>query len=106
MKPAETNNATFESDIQEKGVTIVDFWAEWCGPCHMIAPILEEMGEERPELKILKVDVDKNSALAEDFGIQSIPTLLIFKNKELVDRVVGAMHKTALLMEISKHFEV
>ena len=93
MKPINSNQKTFDSDLQEEGITLVDFWAVWCGPCKMIAPILEEIGEEHPEIKILKIDVDENEELAQDYGIRSIPTVFIFKDKQLVDRTVGALSK-------------
>jgi thioredoxin 1 len=96
-------DATFDEVIgsAEKPI-LVDFWAEWCGPCKMIAPILEEFATEQSEkFTIGKLDVDVNVATATKFSVMSIPTLLLFKNGEVVARLVGAKPKGALLQEIS-----
>ena len=78
----------FESIISE-GLVIVDFFATWCGPCKMISPILEKFADENKDIKVLKVDVDEFSPIANKFQIHSIPTLLLFKNGELIDKKVG-----------------
>ena len=75
---------------------LVDFWATWCGPCRMVAPILEEIAEETG-LKIAKVDVDENGDLAQQYGIMSIPTLMVFKNGQMVNKAIGAMPKDNIL---------
>jgi thioredoxin 1 len=96
-------DATFDEVIgsSEKPI-LVDFWAEWCGPCKMIAPILEEFATEQSErFTIGKLDVDANVATATKFSVMSIPTLLLFKDGEVVARLVGAKPKGALLQEIS-----
>ena len=96
-------DATFDEVIgsAEKPV-LVDFWAEWCGPCKMIAPILEELATEQSEkFTIGKLDVDVNVATATKYSVMSIPTLLLFKDGEVVARLVGAKPKGALLQEIT-----
>ena len=83
---------------------LVDFWATWCGPCKMIAPVLEEIAAEKAgELKVVKLDVDANPATARDFQVVSIPTLILFKDGAPVKRIVGAKGKAALLKEIAEH---
>ena len=93
----------FAQNIEE-GVVLVDFWAPWCGPCKMIAPVLEELdGEIEGKANIVKVDVDENQGTASKYGIMSIPTLLLFKDGEMVDKVVGFQPKEALAQLIEKH---
>ncbi len=87
-------NASNFNEVVKDGVTLVDFWAPWCGPCRMIAPIIDELTEEfEGKAKIGKVNTDEEQELAIKFGIRSIPTLLIFKNGEVVDQMVGASSK-------------
>ena len=95
------DKANFEETvINGKEAVLVDFWAAWCGPCRMIAPILEEIAEETQEFKIGKVDVDANPELAGDFKIMSIPTMILFKNGKEQKRLVGAMSKQKLLDDL------
>jgi thioredoxin 1 len=84
-------------DTVAKGVTLVDFWAPWCGPCRMIAPILDELaGELKDKARIVKINVDENPQVASQFGVMSIPTLLLFKNGKKVDQRVGGQAKPQL----------
>ena len=91
----------FENEIKE-GLVIVDFFATWCGPCRMLSPILEEVSEENPALKVLKIDVDEVGPLAARFGIQSIPTLILFKDGKQIATRVGYQNKNQLLAFINQ----
>ena len=90
--------STFEQEVTKSETpVIVDFWAEWCGPCHAVAPVLDKIVEERNgELKLVKVNIDEERALAERYGIASIPTMIIFRNGEPAEVAVGAQPKGAL----------
>jgi thioredoxin 1 len=93
----EVNAKDFEQEVLEaKETVLVDFWAPWCGPCRMQAPILEKFAEENPGIKVVKVNVDDNQELAMEYNISSIPSLLVFKNGEAVDFAVGLQSKSAL----------
>ncbi len=97
-------DAGFAASIQGEIPILVDFWAAWCAPCRMLTPILEELaGEYEGRLRIAKLNVDEESAAAQQYGIQSIPTLLLFKNGEMVDKVVGVVPKEALSRLLEKH---
>ncbi|WP_339147102.1 MULTISPECIES: thioredoxin [unclassified Sutcliffiella] len=99
-------NATDQNFTQEtsEGLVLADFWAPWCGPCKMIAPVLEELDQDMGEkVKIVKVDVDENQETAGKFGVMSIPTLLVIKNGEVVDKAVGYQPKEALAELLNKH---
>lgn len=91
----------FEEEVlKEKGVVVVDFWATWCGPCKMIAPIVEELDEEMSNVKFVKVDVDKNPQIANQYKIVSIPTLKIFKVGKLINTLIGFKTKDALKIDV------
>jgi len=91
-------DSNFEKEIKNSSIPIlVDFWAEWCGPCKQIGPILEDVSEEKKDkLKILKLNVDENSQTPQKFGVRGIPTLMIFKDGKLVDTKVGSLSKDML----------
>jgi thioredoxin 1 len=98
-------DSTFQAEVeQQPGLVLVDFWAEWCGPCRVIAPVLEQIGAEYAgKLKITKLDVDANQQTPMRFNVRSIPTLLFFKGGRHVDTVVGAVPKAHLVGKITQH---
>ncbi len=98
MAVIELTDTTFDQEIgKDEGVTVVDFWAPWCGPCRMVSPVIEELAEEYDgQVRFAKVNVDDNQQIAGAFGIRSIPTIGFFKNGEAVGAVVGAYPKEAL----------
>ncbi len=101
----ELTDATFDEQVGGSATTIVvDFWAEWCKPCKMVAPILEEIANEQVgKVTIAKLNIDENPQIAMRYSVMSIPTLLVFKDGEPVDRIVGAKPKGALMSQIEPH---
>jgi len=100
-----TTDASFDADVlQEESAVLVDFWAEWCGPCKMIAPVLDELATEyEGRVKIKKVNVDNNPEMPAKYGVRGIPSLLLFKNGEVVATVVGAKTKSQLSAFLDEH---
>jgi thioredoxin 1 len=105
MSTVAVDDATFQKEVLGAATPVlVDFWAIWCGPCKMIAPIVEELAKEyNGKLKVLKMDVDANPRTAVQFGIRSIPTLLVFKGGQVVEQIVGAVPKRHLIDKLSPH---
>ena len=104
-KPIKVTDQTFNQVVLEAQLpTIVDFWAVWCGPCLMIAPALEQIAEEyEDQIQVAKLDVDHNNETAMKYGVMSIPTLILFKGGEPVERIVGFMPKEKLLARLQPH---
>ncbi len=98
-------DSSFKQEVLESDVPVlVDFWAPWCGPCRMVAPVVEEIAEQYDgKIKVVKVNTDENPSVASQYGIRSIPTLMIFKGGQRVDMVVGAVPKTTLANTLEKY---
>src|SRR3954465_2682818 len=97
----EVTDANFQAEVLESDQPVlVDFWAPWCGPCRVVAPVLEEIAGERPDLKIVKLNTDENPQVSAQFQVLSIPTLILFKNGEAVKKVIGAYPKRKLEAEL------
>ncbi|NOY58323.1 MAG: thioredoxin [Calditrichaeota bacterium] len=104
-KEIEITDSNFDEQVLKSELPVlIDFWAIWCGPCKMIAPIVEEIGNEyHGKLKVGKLDVDHNRNTAMQYGIRSIPTLLLFKDGDVVEQIIGAVSKSHLIDKISRH---
>jgi thioredoxin 1 len=103
-RPVEMTDATFKGMIQNHPLVVVDCWARWCGPCRLVAPIIEELSRDYVgRILFGKLDVDENREVSMQYNIMSIPTLLVFKNGKLVDVIIGAMPRQALEQKITRH---
>ena len=102
---AQVTDSTFKQEVLDSEVPVlVDFWAPWCGPCRMVAPVVEEIAQQYDgQIKVVKLNTDENPNVASQYGIRSIPTLMIFKGGERVDMVVGAVPKTTLSNTLEKY---
>jgi len=102
---AVVTDSSFEADVLESEIPVlVDFWAPWCGPCRMVAPVVEDVAEQYlGKVKVVKVNTDENPKVAGNYGVRSIPTLMIFKGGQRVDMVVGAVPKTTLSNTLEKY---
>ncbi|MEI2579735.1 thioredoxin [Scytonema sp. PRP1] len=102
---AQVTDSTFKQEVLDSEIPVlVDFWAPWCGPCRMVAPVVDEIaGQFGSQLKVVKVNTDENPNVASQYGIRSIPTLMIFKGGQKVDMVVGAVPKTTLATTVEKY---
>lgn len=103
-KTMHLTDATFDATIQAAHPVLIDFWASWCGPCQVIGPIIDELAEDYQgkQVAICKLNVDENSAIPSRYGVRSIPTLLIFKGGQVVDRIVGVVSKQVLEEKLNK----
>ena len=104
MSTINVTDADFQDTLQNNNLVLVDFWAPWCGPCRAVAPVLEEIASENSNVVIAKMNTDENQNTASQHGIMSIPTMMIFKEGELVDRLVGALPKEAIMEKLQPHF--
>ena len=104
MSTIKLTDDNFQSTVKDNNLVLIDFWAPWCGPCKALAPVLEELAAEHSNVVIAKMNTDENPNTASQHGIMSIPTMMIFKNGELVDRLVGALPKPVIVEKLEPHF--
>ncbi len=103
MSTIKITKNNFEQEVINSAVPVlVDFWASWCGPCRMVAPVLEDVANERTDIKVGKINIDEEPSLAERYGIMSIPTMLVFKNGKVSAKSVGAIPKESVIALLSK----
>jgi thioredoxin 1 len=104
-KPVNATDATYQTEVVDADkAVLVDFWAPWCGPCRIVGPVLEEIAsEEADRIKIVKVNVDENQQYASQLGVFNIPTMIVYKNGQPVDKIVGAMPKAQILDRLRPH---
>jgi thioredoxin 1 len=98
--PAVSDSSFKQEVLDQEGAVLVDFWATWCGPCRVLHPVLEEIAGERDDVKIISLDIDENQSTAAQYEVLSVPTMILFKDGQLVKRMVGAMPKRKLLKEL------
>jgi len=97
----EVTDDNFQAEVLEsETATLVDFWAPWCGPCRMVSPVLEEIAAERDDLKVVKLNVDDNQITAAQYGVTSLPTMILFRNGAEVKKIIGALPKKKILREL------
>jgi thioredoxin 1 len=108
VKPIEITDANFDQEVLKSDKPVlIDFWAVWCGPCKMVAPVVEEIASEYDgKLKVGKIDVDSNPEISMKFGIRSIPTLMVFKGGKVVEQIIGAVPKRNLVDKVVPHISV
>jgi len=104
MSTIKLTDDNFQSTVKDNDLVLIDFWAPWCGPCKALAPVLEELAAEHSNVVIAKMNTDENPNTASQHGIMSIPTMMIFKNGELVDRLIGALPKPVIVEKLEPHF--
>jgi thioredoxin 1 len=97
------NNSNFEQTISAENLTLVDFWAEWCGPCKSMHPIFESLAKQYPNVKFARVNVDQNQNISMKFAVQSIPTFIMFKSGKIIDKMMGAVGAPGIHMICKKH---
>ncbi|MCS7057620.1 MAG: thioredoxin [Meiothermus sp.] len=103
-KPIEVTDANFDTVLKENRLVLVDFWAEWCGPCRVVAPVMEELAEEyEGKVTVAKLDVDQNPQVAMKYRVMSIPTIILFKEGQPVEVMVGAAPKSNFVARLNKH---
>ena len=104
MSTIKITDADVQETIQGNDLVLVDVWAPWCGPCLALAPVLEEIAKENPNVVVAKLNQDENPGTAQNYGVMGLPTMLLFKNGELVDRLIGNQPKPAIINKLEPHF--